>query len=230
MSYIRLADLQYGMGEVTSDQVAVEIARLQQQLVGVQANIANFERQASALRSSQPQVAASFDQNARALRSAETALNQQIATKQQLQAQLQAQEAQSRQAMLQFAGQITGAAANVGTAVLASEQARKAARDEARLRLAEANRPVAPTIMQTGAPDSGMSTGAMIAIGVVGTVVVVGGLAMVAMNKPAPAQTRNSGTYSCKKCGERARQGTTLRHKPRCVWATTKRTTKRPKK
>lgn len=199
MSYIRLADLQSGMGEVTSDQVAVEITKLQQNLVGVQANIANMQRAADSVRgSSAPGAAAqvsTFDANVRALRSAETALNQQITAKQQLQAQLQAQEAQNRAAMLSFAGAVTGAAANVGTAFLAAEQQRKAAKDEAKLRMAEANRPLtSPSIIVQGPDSGGMSTGAMVAIGV-GAVVVIGGIALVAMRQqPAPAPVaRNKG-------------------------------------
>lgn len=177
------------MGQVTSDQVAVEITRLQQQLQGVQANIANFERQATALRSSQPQVASTFDANVRSLRSAEAALQQQITAKQQLAAQLQAQEAASRQQLLNFAGTITGAAAQVGGSYLQAEAQRKAAREESRRAMLEAQRQPALSMgpmMPLQQPSEGMSTGAMIALGV-GAVVVIGGGLMFAMRQqPAP--------------------------------------------
>lgn len=203
MSYIRLSDLeQSGMGQVTSDQVAVEVTRLQQQLQGVQANIATFERQATALRSSQPAVAATFDANVRSLRSAEAALQQQITAKQQLAAQLQQQEAASRQQLLNFASSIGTSAAQVGGAYLQADAQRKAAREESRRAMLEAqNRPLSmgPMLpMSTGDQQQGLSTGAMVAIGV-GLVVVVGGGIALAMRQPAPA-TRNKPKSKCKRC------------------------------
>lgn len=181
MAYISLADLAQ-LGQSQNPE------QLEQAATALEAQAKTLRTQAAAMMSVNPGVANSLISNAQGMEAQAKSLRTQAAAQRKAAADAEA----NRRAAVEISSSLLNVGATVGSALIASEAARKAAADERKRAEAEAaakaqaqgglNAAAMMAMMQQG-QGQGLSTGAMIGIGVAALAAVGIGVAVVISRK-----------------------------------------------